>query len=542
VKALLLFSLITTLAYAQDPDPLELRGVVLEIGANAPLGGAQVTVYQFGQDRARTIFGSIVTDSTGAFHFKPTRPGDYYVEAAKPDYFASAGDLPVAIAPPPSSTGTLITLTGTHPSEDLRFALMRYGELRGKVVNDDGKPLERLRVDLIPEPSAAMPAFSSGLKLPRSAFSEADGSFLAKGLTPGNYVVRVSTGVAIMKRPQTDFTTDDENVVDEDFATSYWPGVADRVSAGVATVSPGGVLDIGTLRIHKEPRYRIHFVVQGCEPGDQLTLLLPEDGDFLQAVKLVEFAGGGALPGMNETGLPCQDLLVGGLRAGPHRFTATTKHGAAEALVTLTDRNATAPLTLIANGDVRGRVVTASGDPPPPRQPALGGQRGMGVVPDAKGSFTMTGVQCLPRPLQLMGLDRRYYVKELRVDGVAASGAVVTLCAGSQLEIVLDDKTATLAISVAAGDKPALEPMIFVQKWPTSLIDQLPPAPARSGSLRLTQLAPGEYRVLALRQVALADGEQLQSLTPQLWDRATKITLDPGDARSISVNLIDPFL
>jgi Carboxypeptidase regulatory-like domain/Prealbumin-like fold domain len=546
VKALLLIPLITALAYAQDSDLLELRGVVLEIGANAPLAGAQVTVYQFAPNLTKTVFGTIVTDSSGVFQFKPTRPGDYYVEAAKPDCVGFAVDLPIAASPPPSGTGTLITLKKDHPSEDLRLALMRLGELRGKVVDDDGKPLSRLRVDLIPETSAAMPAFSRGLQETRSAFSATDGSFLAKGLAPGNYVVRVSTGAAMMKRPQTDFTTDDENAVDQDFATSYWPGVADRAAAAVATVNPGGVLDLGNLRIHKEPRYRIHFVVHGCEPGGQLTLLGPGDDDILQAMRLVEFAGGGRLPGLNEPGLPCQDLLVGGLPAGPHRFTATTRHGGVATQVTLTDRNVTAPLTLIANGEVLGRVVMASGDPPPQRQPALQALGGARILPDAKGNFTITGVQCLPGSLRLNRLDEPYYIKELRVDGVAVSGQGVTLCAGSRLEIVLDDKTATLAVSVASrvnsGDKPAIEPMIFVQKWPESLMNRLVPAPGKSGSLKLTKLAPGEYRVLAVRQVALADGQNIQSLIPQLMDRATKVTLDAGDAKSISVNLIDPFL
>lgn len=543
MKALLLIPVFAALACAQESDLLEIRGVVLEIGPNAPLAGAQITVYQFAQDRARTVFGSIVTDSSGAFQFKPTRPGDYYVEAAKPDYFAAANDVPLAVSSPVSTTGTLITLRKDHSSEDLRLALMRFGELRGKIVDDDGKPSSRLRVDLIPEASAIMPAFTRVLGGTRSALSQADGSFVAKGLAPGKYVVRVSTGVGMMKRPRTDFSADDENAVDQDFATTYWPGVANRTAAGAATVSPGGALDLGTLHIHKEARYRVHFVVHGCEPGDQLALQGPGDDDTAQAFMLLEFAGGGQLPGFNETGLLCQDLLVAGLPAGSHRFIAITKRGAVTTLITLTDRNVTAPLTLIENGDVVGRVVTVSGDPPPPRQPTLQGLGGSRILPDATGNFTITGVKCLPiGELLLVKLDPPYYVKELRVDGVAASRGGLTLCAGSRLEIVLDDKPATLAVSVTSGDKPAIETMIFVQKWPRTLMDQAAPVSTRTGSYRMTQLVPGEYRVLAVRQVALADGQDIQSLIPQLLDRATKVTLDPGDAKSISVNLIDPFL
>lgn len=535
MKALLLIPLIAALAYAQDSDILELRGVVLEIGPNTPLAGAQVTVYQFAPNLEKTVFGTIVTDSNGAFQFTPTRAGKYYVEAAKPDYFASASEVPVAIAAHPSSTtGALVTLSKEHPSEDLRLALMRFGELRGKVVDDDGKPVSRLQVELVPEKSAVMPAFPAASKVPRALLSAADGSFLAKNLAPGNYVVRVSG--PRMKRPQTDFSADDENAVDEDFATSYWPGVAERASAGTATVSPGGSLDLGNIRLHKEPRYRIHFVVHGCEPGDQLSLLGPQDEDFLQAMNIAEFAGSAKLLGLSEPGLPCRDLLVGGLAAGSYRFVATTQHGAAVTPLTITDRNATVPLTLIADGDVLGRVVTASGDPPPPRQPTLQTLGGAHISPDVKGNFTITGVRCLPAELMLNRLDPPSYVKEFRIDGVAVSGGPVTLCAGSRVEIVLDDKTAALTVSIA-GDKPATEPIVIVRKWPESLMNQ----PGRAGSLNLTRLAPGEYRVLAVRPVALADGQDIQSLIPQLWDRATKITLEAGDAKSVSVNLIDPF-
>ena len=58
-------------------------------------------------------------------------------------------------------------------------------------MDDDGKPIPRLRIDLIPQTSGAMPALAPVLAANRSAFTEADGSFLAKGLVPGNYVVRV---------------------------------------------------------------------------------------------------------------------------------------------------------------------------------------------------------------------------------------------------------------------------------------------------------------------------------------------------------------
>ncbi len=524
---------------AQTSDPFELRGIVFEIGPNTPLAGAQITVYRFDRDRTRVLFDSIVTDSTGAFQFKPTDPGDYYIEAGKPDYFATGASAPLG-ATPPSTTGALVRLNSGHSSEEFRFALLRFGELKGKVVDDDGEPVPGLIVELIPLKSVVAPALSAGQpEATRGLRIAADGSFTATGLVPGGYVVRLSTGFATMKPPRTDFSPADEDAVDQDFATSYWPGVSDRASASIATVNPGGVMDVGTLHAHKEPRYRVHFVLHGCEPGDQVRLQAPGGDELQQQLNLLDFAD--MLPGLSAN-VPCADLLAGGFRPGSYRFIATTQHGAVVTPFTITDRNATVPLTLIANGEVVGRVVMASGDPPPPRQPALQSlQTGTRVLPDAKGNFTITGVKCIPGPLTAQ-LDERYYIKEIRVNSVAVdSPGQVPLCAGSRLEIVLDDKMATLAVSVTDSGQ-SNDPMIFLERWPQSLLDRIPqPKPAKSGAVQITQLAPGDYRVLAVRPVALPDGHDLGTVVSQLWDRATKITLAPGDTKSISVPLIDPF-
>jgi hypothetical protein len=80
--------------------------------------------------------------------------------------------------------------------------------------------------------------------------------------------------------------------------------------------------------------------------------------------------------------------------------------------------------------------------------------------PDAEGNFVLGDMQCVPAPLQLVRLSDGYYVKEVRVNGVAVANGSVTLCAGSRLEIVLDNKVAALSISATDGDKPASESII----------------------------------------------------------------------------------
>jgi hypothetical protein len=396
-------------------------------------------------------------------------------------------------------------------------------------------------VELIPAKVAPVAAaLSRGLISTQTVRTEADGSFQAPALVPGAYVVRLTTRRAGMERPVAEFSKEDEDAVDQDFATSWWPGVSERESAGISTVEPGGVTKLGSITIRKEMRHRIHFVVRGCEPGDLLDLRGQGDDFLPPGVNLPDQLA--ALVGVTQTALPCKDLLIRGIRPGSYRFIATTAHSAGVAQVVISDRNIRVTLPLTPNGDVLGHVVMVSGAPPPPRQPGLQGARNAFVRPDEKGNFVMTNVQCLPSSLRLVGLDDRYYIKELRVDGVAVSGET-SLCAGSRLEVVLDDKVAALTLSVNDGDKPAGEAMIFVQKWPESALDRVQPQGKadKSGVIHLTKLAPGDYRVLAMRQIALADGDDPRTIASQLWDRATKVALDPGDTKSISVKLIDLF-
>jgi hypothetical protein len=154
-----------------------------------------------------------------------------------------------------------------------------------------------------------------------------------------------------MQAPITEFSADDENRVDQDFDTSYWPGVTDQASAATLSVDPGSAADIGVLTVRKGPRYRIHFVVRGCDPAEQLEL--PVQGAL-------------DLPySLTSTPLPCKDLLFRGFRSGSYRFIATTKRGATVVLATIADRGVKVPVNLIPNADVSGRIIAAAGVPLP---------------------------------------------------------------------------------------------------------------------------------------------------------------------------------
>jgi hypothetical protein len=132
------------------PPPLEIHGTVAESGLG--LAGVTVTLYEFGhtppEATTRSVFATTSTDPNGEFTFHPARAGKYYVEAQKVGYFAETFDGPSA--EPMDSVGDSVSLDQDHPSQQRRFTLIRLGELRGRVIDEDGKPLSNLRVGLIP--------------------------------------------------------------------------------------------------------------------------------------------------------------------------------------------------------------------------------------------------------------------------------------------------------------------------------------------------------------------------------------------------------
>src|ERR1035438_3787198 len=130
---ILLVALAAGQAGAQNDPIIEIHGLVTEIGLGIGLAGAEVTVYEFaGPDRTKTLYATAPTDPHGEFRFHPERYGDYWVEVTKQAYIASISmEGTASLKPPAAETGTLITVSSAHPSQEVRFALMRPGELTG---------------------------------------------------------------------------------------------------------------------------------------------------------------------------------------------------------------------------------------------------------------------------------------------------------------------------------------------------------------------------------------------------------------------------
>jgi hypothetical protein len=99
-------------------------------------------------------------------------------------------------------------------------------------------------------------------------------------------------------------------------------------------------------------------------------------------------------------------------------------------------------------------------------------------------------------------------VKEIRYNGVALTGDIVALDSGADrhsLTIVTDSNPASIFGAVVSGDQPVSKAAVIARKWPIRK-DQLASGlkSARSdeaGTFQIGGLAPGEYRVIAIRSL-----------------------------------------
>ena len=305
--------------------------------------------------------------------------------------------------------------------------------------------------------------------------------------------------------------------------------------------------------------HRTRAQVRGCRPGDGLQFSASAASRAVTALRpdgtSVTFpfpAPLSPLPG-------CDDFLVRDLPPGSYEFALQSKCGWALTPVEIVNKNLFVMIAMVPEADVAGTVITAhddmslpafdhmrilldalpsSGLPTPPSMSSVSG-----------GKFLFQRVRGPQRAVVLSGFGSGYYVKEIRANGVVAPDGIVTPGPGLRLEVVIDDQPATLAGAVTDGGKPSWQPKVYVSRWPLAtrpLPGMLGAAPAATGNVdgrfQIAGLPPGEYRVPAVPSGPIPDGASDWNITPQLWDRAERVTLERGKQKEIVLKLADPFL
>jgi uncharacterized Zn-binding protein involved in type VI secretion len=527
------------LALLAAPSP-EIRGVVLDPGTKQAVVDAEVTLEYYGPQQPRLMpsppksKATARTDSSGAFSFRPAEVGYFYIRVQKPGYSEAASQQSV-------------TLTNTERVKEVRLTLARPGQISGRVVDEDTrKPVANVEVRAL-----AMRRGRMLLPSGKPARSGADGEFVIGDLAPGDHLIQVVRSKPPAGRVLTRISEKDVDAVEQDFEETYWPGGHGIDAALPLPLPSGGALSVGVIPVRKVPYYRVRARFPGvnCGPGDKIGV-----GQF-QRVQWSE-------QHLSIGEVPCkEELAVTGFAPGAYRlmFGLARAQGEPERAsvpFVIVDKNAEVIASLERPVMIEGRFVAAEGSKLPDVSTAIvmwdqsGGKltdMSGPAKPDAEGKFQLTSFLDESRRLMVYRLGAGGYVKEIRYNGIPVKGDLIPLNKGAvtqSLTIVVDDKPAAIAGQVVSDHKPVSQAAVIVAKWPTPDPDTFLPADFsftktdEAGKFQLGGLAPGEYRIVAVSPLRLAEDPPIEKVR-QALAACRKIELRASGFESIELEVSD---
>jgi hypothetical protein len=494
------------LLFGAPQQDLRVRGVVVEPGTNQPVVDAEVSLFEQQGGAVRLNGGwkreasqTVRTDYRGAFTLSIEKVGQYRMEAAKSGYLTREGGAP---------NFAEVTLTVEKPAAEVRLFLARPGRLTGAVIDDEKRPIANLELSAVQPMNGFLVSAGAAVK------SDANGAFALTNLAPGEYLVKVGPQAPEDRRVIKRFTQADFETVSKDYERTYWPGGHGRESALPVTVSSGGAVNVGALMVRKAPYYRVRVRVPSANCGDEETLQIGE--------AVIE----GEMSTHHTLGqAPCgKNVLITGFAPGDYRLVLSVDgrtretRGTASVGFSIVDKNLEIDAPLKLGVTVEGSFVAAEGAKAPDFtkvKVALSQMDHVGFAdedgpaqPDEKGMFRFYYVRLVDQGLFVSGVGPGSYVKEIRYNGVALTGDIVALDSGADrhsLTIVTDSNPASIFGAVVSGDQPVSKAAVIARKWPIRK-DQLASGlkSARSdeaGTFQIGGLAPGEYRVIAIRSL-----------------------------------------
>jgi protocatechuate 3,4-dioxygenase beta subunit len=510
-----------------------ISGVVTGADTGQPIRRAVVTLFPQGGGRGRAV----VTDSAGAYQFADLIAGTYYLQV-QPDSFQ--GQYASARYGAGVRIGKGITVTEGQHFDKGNIALPRAGAIEGRVVDDFGEPVARIRV------YASLVA--QGGYVARSGFgSETDdlGRFRLFGIEPGEYVVAAEgRGTRMSVEAEGD-----------GFPITYYPSTPGAREASRVRISAGVEARGLQLQVFRTRTFRLTGTVvdsQGRIRSDVM-IMLSRSGP--------PGAGGSGTSADEHGKFTIQQVFPGEYRlnVSPQIYGRPS-----EAAKTPRKEYASVPLHVSADMEdlvivtspgvsIAGTILFTEGQPErPPEMRVLVGQadrmlsmgRPMSAPVDSHMQFTLEELFGAVR-LSVQPLPRGYALQYVRVGWTDITDQEFEFkpAHSGQLQIVLTNRVGTLEGTVA-GDDDELDAAIVLlipeekelRRLGSSRMRQLL---VRDGKFSVTGLLPGRYHVVAVpRENFLQDPDQGPEFFDPMVRQATSVVVVEGETTQLGLRLL----
>jgi protocatechuate 3,4-dioxygenase beta subunit len=504
----------------KPPEPCRLEGLAVNAVTGEPLGKALVVLEDTsGQRDSRPSITT--TGPDGRFAMAGIPPGRYHLRAERTGYLGQ---------PRGSVRQTVLTLEPGQRVTDLKLRLTPNGVISGKVLDEDGEPIEGASI------VALRYRYNKGVKqlLPDDYAGTNDlGEFRLASLRPGTYVLMASSGHRwgwidrSAARPE----------VEKSDVPTFYPGVQDPSAATPVALSAGarmGPLGITMLRLKTA---RVRGKVQ-----------LP-DGVSRADVNLFPASGGFGGNYSTSTGDSDGTFEIRGVPFGSYRMQAhcsvgNRQHLWAEQALEVGDNVEGIRLIFGSGTRVTGRVEVDGEAKIDFSRVRIGiecSPSSLNTSAEKDGSIELPEFPFPPRECQvIVSPPDGFYVKSVRFSGTDVTDAgVVIPPAGGSLDIALKPGAGRIEGAVlnekrepAAGATVVLVPDRRTRYWlfQQTSVDQY-------GRYSFASVPPGGYKLFAWGEVeedAWFDPEFMK----EHEKRAESVFIDENARKSVELTLI----
>jgi hypothetical protein len=513
-----------------------VSGIVVRKVDGTPLKGATVWL---GSDESgeRTI--ATTTAADGRFELRNVPAGHYRLTVHRNGYVkAQYGQKK------PNDPGSSLTLTPGQKLVDLVFKLGRTGVITGRISNEDGEPMQTVRVNAVRE------VFINGkmhLRATEECESNDLGEFRLFGLSPGRYLISAAPERWNSVVGDPEFSGADKSGGEKGYAKLYYPGVTDSGKASAITVKEGDEIASIDILMRQVSVYRVRGKVANPLPKpngrrrSQVYVWLINQGEGWESI------------GATSAGDADGSFEIREIPPGNYAIQAMSRLDDGRMLVTrqdITIGNADVEgLTLILGegANIPGRV-TWDGAPRFERQGFV-----IAAIPteneqspnkraevDENNEFMLKDVHDGGFRIDAWGISKDCYIKEVRYGDSSVADATIRVTKGAvgSLEITLSSLGAHLQGTVLNEDTlPA------VGAWAVAIPDKKTRRASYStdtdqyGHFDLRGLPPGKYELFSWagqQQGAWEDPEFLKGYQ----SKATAIEVNEGDSKTVELKLI----